>query len=135
MTAGLLVAFGSIYEMKEETKSPKPEAALASRFGQSAQPQKVLVSEIGHRVQIIGDFGKPIGEMMTIRGVWSDPPEGMYKDDPTVFVVNFVDGIPLKTPVKLKNLFLSYFGTGRVAEQLDPPLKASQQRDLGIARI
>lgn len=116
LMAGLLVASGCLYSIERFIRTPKFEAVPANR---SIQSQKVLASEIGHRVQIVSDLGKPLGELMTIRGRWIEPPPEVYKDNPWEFVVTVVDGIKLNPPVRLKKHYLSYLGRS-YAEELDP---------------
>ena len=65
--------------------------------------QKVLASDIGTRVQIIGRLGYPLGELVTIQGSWIRPrglPNQPPKDDTPYFSVTSVNGKRLETPVR-----------------------------------
>lgn len=55
---------------------------------------KVHVAEIGRSVELIGDFGKPLGTKIAVTGVWKREPLDEY----VMFAVKTVDGKALKTP-------------------------------------
>jgi hypothetical protein len=64
--------------------------------------QKVLATDIGTRVQIVGRLGYPLGELVTIRGTWIRPrglPNAPVKDDAPYFTVTSVNGRKLDAPV------------------------------------
>jgi hypothetical protein len=79
-----------------------PGAAPAPPIKHEPPVQKVLTSEIGKRVQIVGLLGYPLGELVTIRGTWVQPrwlPGQPPKDNTPSFSVTSVNGKLLKTPV------------------------------------
>lgn len=67
--------------------------------GEPEPVQQIQADDItSRRVQIIGRLGRPLGEMLTIRGRWKRP--GPRVKDPAFhFVVTEVDGKNLATPV------------------------------------
>jgi hypothetical protein len=118
--AVLLFLVGGTYTFFQLSRVSKPVNPTTSR---SSDPQQVRASEIGHRVQIVGDLGKPLGELMTIRGHWIKPPPGETKSqfDGWEFAVTVVNGTRPDQPVRIKKLFLHYFGP-RHAGETDPLL-------------
>jgi hypothetical protein len=74
----------------------------------SPRPQQIRVSDIrAGRVTLIGELGKPVGESVTIRGVWArpsgDPPR---KDSSPFFKVTHIDGNILTTPIEIGGSYL-----------------------------
>jgi hypothetical protein len=74
-------------------------------FNRSEEPAdghkvvSVSASDIPDKVKIIGIFGRPLGELLTIRGKWVAP--GLRKDGNLRFQVIDVDGRPSKDEVEL----------------------------------
>jgi hypothetical protein len=104
VTIGILTLAGLRGDGQEDKTSPKRaenfprDASGAAPAGPiEVQPTvlKVLASDIGTRVQIIGRLGYPLGELVTIRGAWIRPcglPNQPVKDDTPYFSVTSVNG-------------------------------------------
>ncbi len=113
MLAGLM-AEGQV-DKTAQTRTenvPRDASGAAPARPIEGQPpvQKVLVSDIGKRVQIIGRLGYPLGELVTIRGAWIRPrglPNQPLKDDTPYFSVTSVNGRRLETPVIFEGVFFS----------------------------
>ncbi len=106
MLAGLM-AEGQVEKTsrKRAENFPRDSSGAAPAGPIEVQPpvQKVLASDIGTRVQIIGRLGYPLGELVTIQGSWIRPrglPNQPPKDDTPYFSVTSVNGKRLETPVK-----------------------------------
>ena len=86
--------------------------------------RKVLATDIGTRVQIVGRLGYPLGELVTIQGAWIRPPgpPGMpVKDDSPRFTVTHVNGKKLETPVSFDAfLFSEAWGVEEIPRQEGP---------------
>jgi hypothetical protein len=52
----------------------------------------VKASDLLHKVQVLGNLGKPIGKIVTVRGTWHGP--GQRKSADRRFVVSHIDGQP-----------------------------------------
>ncbi len=72
------------------------------------EPRQVLASEIGQSVQIIGSLGKPIGELVTIRGHWRRPDSGVIKGDDAEFEISSVNGVLLDKPCVMGRYFVEH---------------------------
>ena len=81
--------------------------------------KRVPASEVGRRIQIIGNLGKPLGNMMTIRGHWIDPEIRSEKGGDSVFVVTEIDGIKQNKPINIHQYYFHYVG-GIIAFELGP---------------
>lgn len=57
-------------------------------WGQDNRVKEIAASEVGKSVQIIGRLGRPLGQLVTIRGQWRDV---RAKHD-TEFIVESIDG-------------------------------------------
>jgi hypothetical protein len=70
----LIVVAGCLHEQPTPTDNVAQSRALEVRAedGQSSV-STVRAEDIPDRVQIIGSLGRPLGEMVTIRGKWWDP--------------------------------------------------------------
>ncbi len=68
----------------------------------------VKATELFDRVEIIGDFGVPLGKVLTIRGQWRFPSEPRKSDGP-VFAVHEVNGRSLAEEVELDSRKLQCF--------------------------
>jgi len=77
-------------------------AAIAEATDGETPITKVLASDIGKRVQIIGLLGHPLGKLVTLRGSWTFPRE-LEKDGQPTFAVTSVNGKKLNNPVKFRN--------------------------------
>jgi hypothetical protein len=88
-----------IYEDDRRGVWAIPYAALARPIGGESPVRKVLATEIGARVQIIGRLGHPLGTFVTLRGTWRFPKE-WAKDMAASFTVSSVDGKLLREPVE-----------------------------------
>lgn len=70
---------------------------------------RVLAKEIGRRVGIVGNLGKPLGDFLTIRGHWDDATHGLSKGENWEFVVTAVGGMELETPERFGWYFVRYY--------------------------
>jgi hypothetical protein len=133
VTIGILTLAGLRGDGQEDKTSPKRaenfprDASGAAPAGPiEVQPTvlKVLASDIGTRVQIIGRLGYPLGELVTIRGAWIRP-RGLanqpLKDDTPYFSVTSVNGRRLETPVIFEGVFFSNaWGAEEISRQERP---------------
>lgn len=75
--------------------------ALAVSAGLAADPptkSTVSVHELGKSVTLVGVLGKPLAQMMSVRGSWAYP-NYTAKDNSLRFTVTHVDGRQLSEPV------------------------------------
>ncbi len=64
------------------------------------QPKTVELTEIlAGRVQILGLLGQPIGELVELRGVWTEPSTLASTKEPRRFEVTHVNGSQLQKPI------------------------------------
>ncbi len=125
MLAGLM-AEGQVEKTsrKRAENFPRDASGAAPAGPIEVQPpvQKVLTSDIGTRVQIIGRLGYPLGELVTIRGAWIQPrglPNQPVKDDTPYFSVTSVNGKRLETPV-IFDFFSEAWGAEEIPRQEGP---------------
>jgi hypothetical protein len=121
MLAGLLAEGQVDKTSRKRAETPPRDASGAAPAGPiEVQPpvQRVLASDIGTRVQIIGRLGYPLGELVTIRGAWIRPrglPNQPVKDDTPCFSVTSVNGKRSETPV-----IFDFFSKAWGAEEIPP---------------
>jgi hypothetical protein len=128
---GVLMLAGLIAEGQVEKTSrkraenfPRDASGAAPAGPIEVQPplQKVLASDIGTRVQIIGRLGYPLGELVTIHGAWIRPrglPNQPVKDDTPYFSVTSVNGKRLEKPV-IFNFVSKAWGAEEIPRQEGP---------------
>jgi hypothetical protein len=80
------------------TFHPLIDVAIAQAIEGKPPMQKILASDIGKCVQIVGRLGRPLGELITIQGKWVLPEELRKQPGPD-FLVTQVNGVKLETPV------------------------------------
>jgi hypothetical protein len=94
--AGVLVVAASM-AVSSGHGPPEPEPAR--------EPVRVKVEDVPRRVKLLGRLGNSLGEdVVTIRGKWKDSdkiPEGHAKPEGFVFVVNSIDGKPVRVPITI----------------------------------
>ena len=74
--------------------------SMFSAADERSKPKTVDLAEIvDGQVQIVGLLGKPIGEVVDLRGVWAEPPNLSGTKEPRRFEVTHVNGNRLKEPV------------------------------------
>jgi hypothetical protein len=133
-TIGVLMVAGLMAEGQVD-KTSRKGAENFPRDASGAAPagpievhppvQKVLASDIGTRVQIIGCLGYPLGELVTIQGSWIRPrglPNQPVKDDSPYFSVTSVNGKRLETPVRF-DFFAKAYGAEEIPKQEGPVLE------------
>jgi hypothetical protein len=79
-------------------------------YDQKREARMVLYSDIPEKVQIIGKLGRPLGELVSVRGTWREytwakpgatpPKPGL----PELFVVDQVNGRRLDRPAEFDNV-------------------------------
>jgi hypothetical protein len=95
---------------------PGITGATRSQVIAAESPMKtVLAADIGKSVQIIGRLGRPLGELVTLRGSWRFP-EKIMKDMAPSFRVLSVNGKQLKDPVEFVANGFFYPVVSHVAE-------------------
>jgi len=77
--------------------------SISTACDQKREPIMVHYSDIPKRVQIIGKLGRPLGELVTVRGKWTAP--SLAKPGlPTIFMVNQVNGRFLDPPAEFDDV-------------------------------
>ncbi len=77
-------------------------ASISTGCGQKEQLRVVRWSDIPERVKVVGRLGLPLGELATVRGIWTAPlPQ---KAALPVFMVNQVNGRPLDPPAEFDDV-------------------------------
>jgi hypothetical protein len=68
--------------------------------GQSKEkpPITIRADDIGDKVMVLGRLGHPLGEMMTVKGVWAAPKSTESWKDRLIFHVTSVNGKQLAEP-------------------------------------
>jgi hypothetical protein len=83
----------------------------------------IHVKDLLKNVQIVGNFGKPLGELVTIQGTWIKP-GGDVKDHTIQFHVDHIDGKELKEPIEFRPFQIREFFPKRTDEA--PPSKSAE---------
>lgn len=86
----------------------------------------VSVEDIGTKVRLVGRLGVPLGEMMTLTGIWAFPDDNV-KDASIRFTVMDVNGKRLDNPVVFN---VSQMGVlSKQGENVIPPRKEHRNLD------
>lgn len=81
----------------------KIATGVAQKDEERMKTKQVLAAGIPRRTQIIGTLGRPLGELIAVRGQWvrpSSPATGALKDASLRVRITHVDGARLKRPVE-----------------------------------
>jgi hypothetical protein len=73
---------------------------IASHAAGDQTGQSVNASDLLKTVQVVGDLGKPLGELTTIRGTWH---RVNRKEATAVFRVSHIDEKPASTKIEFEN--------------------------------
>ena len=78
MTTHRFVLWGLFIAGSACSVRPLQESPGQSPNATKPAVQQVRATDIGKRVEILGLLGRPLGELVTVRGVW-DYPTGRFK--------------------------------------------------------
>src|SRR5262245_17379325 len=76
----------------------RPGSSQSQSQSEPQSRKSISIDDIPQWVQIIGRLGKPLGEAVTVRGQWEQPP-GRAKVNALRFIILSVNGIKPEKPV------------------------------------